>query len=716
MDEAEIEDLENLLLQEEEISHLVDTTTSLKSQTKQSTTSDAVTERIARNNEIIQKMLLSKDLDSSSDDDDGEGKNHLLEKYNDYGKNINQNLKFNQLQKKEKFIDHEITNINASSSTNELSRNFLQKPIVSNVPVLKADKTDENKNIYIDPIFGMRISRPLISSQLLKERMTGRIAVPFFKLRNFIETSDLNSDWVIAGVLVSKTAIKTSQNGNQYCIWKMSDLRGDIKTISVFLFRSAYKDLWKTQDGTIVAVLNPKVFDKKPGNSGDEVTLSIDTSQKVMILGMSKDLGKCRSKKKNGDACNAIVNINNCEYCIYHVKQEYNNASNRSGFKQVSTRGLDDLRNKVLGKNEVFYGGQIFTAVRAVKNPKQMAKDQDRLTKLSDYYQSPFQGTQIGVKTPKSKEPVPYATVKRTEVQAAKVEGSVKQRHKDLERLAMLKGTNLNTSTDSSDIDKCGAANQLALLSTIKRPQLRREGFSLEISSPKTEKEIEANRLKALAILKKKPLEKSNPNFIKHRGTDQGKKRALDEMIKSSEAIELNKASEDGGQTKKQKLDAERDERLKRIMEATSSHQTLLTDKELEAEEKYFSKLEKKEAMEEKMLNTFKVECKAVICRICKYMAFSASDMCKAEKHPLRVVDAEKRFFKCQDCGNRTVTLYRIPKITCKNCNSSRWERTAMMRERNMNVGEKLSIRGDEESFIGSMQINGGNVNLLVPE
>lgn len=134
----------------------------------------------------------------------------------------------------------------------------------------------------------------------------------------------------------------------------------------------------------------------------------------------------------------------------------------------------------------------------------------------------------------------------------------------------------------------------------------------------------------------------------------------------------------------------------------------------MERQDKYFETLEKKEAMEEKMLNTTKVACKAVICLTCKYVALSAADRCKEERHPLKVKDAEKRFFRCKDCGNRTISLQRLPKLACKNCQSSRWERTSMMADKNVPI-MPLSIRGHEETFIGS--INGSaNLNLLVPD
>lgn len=239
-----------------------------------------------------------------------------------------------------------------------------------------------------------------------------------------------------------------------------------------------------------------------------------------------------------------------------------------------------------------------------------------------------------------------------------------------------------------------------------KVPSLSKSSFSFTVDLNSSAK------LKAIELLKKKPIEKSNPNFIKHRGTETGKKRALEQ---------LSREEEENSQ-KKQKLDkpidaAEqaRKDKIQKILEASSSHTELIKAHELSVQDEYFGKLEKKEMMEEKMLNTMKVECKAVICLTCKYKAFSAAPRCKDESHPLKVVDAEKRFYECENCTNRVVTLFRIPKQSCSNCQSSKWKRTGMIRDKKCLIGNELSIRGDEETFIGNIQTK-GNLNLCVAE
>lgn len=298
---------------------------------------------------------------------------------------------------------------------------------------------------------------------------------------------------------------------------------------------------------------------------------------------------------------------------------------------------------------------------------------------------------------------------------AETVPTSAAQRMKDLERLKILNGSQPSTSTaspsTSSPAPQLTQQEKLALMNVNlnKTPSLSQASFSFTLSSPTPRNKNDLAKAKAAALLQKKPIEKSNPNFIKYRGTDAGKKRVL-------ENIELD--STDGNASKKQKLAEEvekfRNEKIRQLVAAKSSHCDLIELHEANVQDQYFNKLEKKEAMEEKMLNTTKLECKAVICLVCKYKAFSAAQRCKDENHKLKVVEAEKRFYECEDCQNRTITLFRIPKISCSNCQGSRWKRTGMIRDKSsVSNGEHLSLRGDEELFIGNLQSK-GNLNLCV--
>lgn len=671
-------------------------------------------------------------LDSSDDEDVS---NFLQRKYNEYGRDINTMLKKQQETKHDDQVSRTVDrNIRAELARAmesqkrgvqptphafpdyELSRVSNVRPTADTAKPKPIMTGPSDVGVYTDPVFGLRIVHPLISSTAMQERMVGRKAVTITSIPAHLAHGDKSVDWAIAGVIVTKGSIMTSKKGSQYCIWKLSDLRTDMKQVSVFLFKSACKDLWKTAQGMVVAVLNPGVMDN---DKAGDVTLSLDTAQRCMILGQSKDLGTCKSKKKNGEPCTAVVNKAACEFCVFHVKQEYGKMSSRNDLQSATSgRGLEALRNKVLGKSEVFYGGQSFSAVPAKKNTKLVAKDQQRMMSLSEYYQSPGgsnSGSANNATTPKT--PTSTHSDPSTRKMASTIETNVQQRQRDLDRLQKLKeetaryelATSSSASSSPVRAPAPAAPEKFSKLtfSAQAKPSLQRDGFSMSLGSGSlTKQQADFNKAKALALLKK-PIAASNPNFIKHRGTELGRKRAAEEL-----------AANDPTQLKRQKITADAEkfqkERIAAIIGAKSSHADLVTAKHEEAQSQYFDRLEKKEAMEEKMLGTFSVPCKAVQCLQCRYTAFSASDRCKQERHRLKVIDAEKRFFECKDCGKRTTTVHRMPKLTCTNCKGSRWQRSAMIKDRSAeSAGEQLSIRGDEETFIGSLQ-SGGNLNLCV--
>lgn len=331
------------------------------------------------------EIKLAEDANDSSDEEDLQ---HFFErKYHEYGRDINQMLKRKDADRKDTVVGNEVArNLRASNYTKPQS--FTSTPAATvNRPQPVAQPSAKPENVYTDPIFGIRIVQPLISSTMLRERMLGRTPVEIRYLQNHLMNSDLSNDWCLSGVIVNKGPVQTSNAGSQYVIWKLSDLKGEIKTTSLFLFKSAFKELWKTAQGMVIAVLNPSVFSRK--DSSGESSVSIDSAQRVMILGKSKDFGTCKSKKKNGDPCSSIVNLNVCEYCIYHVKQEYGKFSARSELQSATSgRGLQSLRNKVLGKSEVFYAGKSYMAESSKPSKKVTEKDRNRLMSLSETFLS----------------------------------------------------------------------------------------------------------------------------------------------------------------------------------------------------------------------------------------------------------------------------------------------------------------------------------------
>lgn len=191
--------------------------------------------------------------------DDEQNKYYENQKYNQYGKDV----KF--------LLESSETTRNAEPPNNN---NTTWKATPTQTKPLQSSRTPTEKcDVYTDPVFGIRIIKPLISSMVLQERMIGREAVHMSKIKKFIAKEKIDVDWVVAGVIVNKL-IKTASNGKQYCLWTLSDLHNDLQTVSVFLFGNAYKEFWKSSIGTVVGILNPDVFESKAGNK-DEVSSAL---------------------------------------------------------------------------------------------------------------------------------------------------------------------------------------------------------------------------------------------------------------------------------------------------------------------------------------------------------------------------------------------------------------------------------------------------------
>lgn len=647
------------------------------------------------------------DTDSS---DDEEQRNYTERKYSDYGSGVKKILDHQENEQRDKRLDFEVrlrqTNMDVKIARNTFKTKKPAEQVSKNTfcaPETK--KTKETADIYTDPIFGIRITKPLISSTALLDRMQGREAINMLRVKRHVENEDLSKDWVIAGVIVRKSTPKKSQKGNQFLIWTLSDLKDDLKTVSMFLFRKAYNDLWKTSEGTVVAVLNPNVLDRSQ-NSNEQASLSVENPDRVMILGQSKDLGVCKSKKKNGEPCTAFVNLSQCDHCIYHIKQEYQKYSRRQELQSSTMgKGLVNLQNKVLGKSTVIYGGKAYSALPSGNTTKVKERDNNRLMSLTDYYKSE------GDKFMMNKAPCGAGPMKNNSI----LHSPAAVRTSDTERLNKLTSTPQAVKTQQLTLgERVGSSPKLSRGGTFG---LKGSG-TIDLSMTYGQKAAERAKANAFRLIQQNGgLSKSDPNNIK--GTQAGKKRAFEKLNGSSSDENESKKSrpDDNTRPDMKKPKGVLSERFKKILEASSAHQNLIQQHEDDEQDKYFNKLEKKEQMEEKMLNTFKLACKAVRCVKCKYTAFSASQLCKDERHPLKVLDSFKRFFKCADCNNRTVSLELIPLHSCSNCSGSRWEKAPMLREKKVtSLSGGLSIRGEEETFIGGQVSTGKNINLLVPD
>jgi minichromosome maintenance protein 10 len=273
---------------------------------------DDAAEQKAKDEKVGKSLLKLDDADTSDEEDQ---RDFQSSKYNDFGREINKKMK--EKEETRKFDSIRVPPMDPEPST---SHSLPIRPVFTDKSevIKRLSSAPAEPAVFCDPVFGLRIVQPLVSSAILKERMEGRTSVGVTHARFHTERGDISKDWAIAGVIVNKSAVKQTKKGDAFSIWQISDLRGEIKLVTIFLFRTAHKELWKTNVGTVIGILNPKVLERK--DEKVEAVLSVDNHQKLMILGQSKDLGNCRAKKNNGEVCGAIINKTSCDVCICKFK------------------------------------------------------------------------------------------------------------------------------------------------------------------------------------------------------------------------------------------------------------------------------------------------------------------------------------------------------------------------------------------------------------
>jgi len=704
-----------------------------------------------------------QDLMDSSDEEKDEEGNSLL---NDYGRDIK--LSLGHKQRVSRVQPQDTDNITPSSSNNKSA---------TRMPAMKGSqqqtslaKKEPKAHFIVERNSGIRISRPKISQVQIQSAMNGRRMVHMSRIAEARASKETDGDWVTIGVLYYKAPHKTSASGNEYSIWKLTDLKGEIKTVTMFLFGNSHKSHWKLPLNKVVGILNPKIMEDRQGGHKDkgELTISIDHPDKLLEIGDSLDLAKCASLKADKTNCTNIVNKHVCEFCTYHVKKAYTAAgagraglmSTFSGLSSEATRNRIMQKVAPLSKGEMFAGGRLLnhntgggagrdTSANLTvgrKSIQEREKDARLLASL---------GSRDTISKSLS-EPSPSRMTKRNlpptvQFLSSQEKEAIRKvaKHESEELVTRLLAPTLAAKTmraglvkaqqksDNSD-DKVVKKSAKSLLMEHSQalgragnPKLGRgigqsDMISIDVS-PSVKSSYSASHSRALAILKNKnkSLHKEDPNKVhkKNNVLTPDRVQTMKRRAERSSADDEDQSSPGGKApaSKRSKTDEKESpktvrvfgremsqEELDALRSRKSKNQHLLNEAELEAADKYFDTMEKRDEMEEKMLSTFEMKTKAVTCHVCNYTAFKASDICKQEQHRYKVIDAVKRFYHCKDCKKRVTCLTKLPKEACTKCGGSSWVRSGMIAERKGPKlgGENLSVRGNEEGWLGGTIMN----------
>ena len=197
-----------------------------------------------------------------------------------------------------------------------------------------------------EPFSSLHLSKRQLPHSFLTQNLSGKHIFLLPDLLGAVKSPDYllpdipEPDHVVLAILASKSdpishkgaqkstsadksagseAVESEQNANgKYMVFTLTDLKW---TVDLFLFTTAYTRFRKLTPGTVVALLNPDVMPPPPGRADTgrfslKLTSSDDT---VLEVGTSRDLGWCKSVRKDGKQCGSWIDKRHTEFCEFHV-------------------------------------------------------------------------------------------------------------------------------------------------------------------------------------------------------------------------------------------------------------------------------------------------------------------------------------------------------------------------------------------------------------
>ncbi|CAG8983669.1 hypothetical protein HYALB_00004101 [Hymenoscyphus albidus] len=208
-----------------------------------------------------------------------------------------------------------------ASSAVPPSRNTKSKITPSDVSETEASQ--------FEPFSATHLSKRIIPHHALTRTLSGKKT---FLVPDLLRTvkgpdfsaPDIEEDLVVFAIIAKKTDPRShvpngkSEKRGKYMIMGLTDLKWEL---DLALFDSAFDKFWKLTPGTLIAILNPG-FMPPPRGRADTGKFSLvlnSDADTVLEIGNARDLGFCKSVKKDGKTCDSWIDKRHTEFCDFHV-------------------------------------------------------------------------------------------------------------------------------------------------------------------------------------------------------------------------------------------------------------------------------------------------------------------------------------------------------------------------------------------------------------
>ena len=252
----------------------------------------------------------------------------------------------------------EFSNPNAppefTKPTKPVAKQKSQSPPSGAVQSATTPKPTPTDASLFEPFSSLHLSKRLIPHDSLTKALTGKsiLLLPDLlatvKAPDYALPDDLEADYVVLATIASKSsplahkdrhkssdttgpsnedttsttqASESSANvRGKFLALTLTDLKW---SLDLYLFSTAYTRWWKLTPGTVIAILNPSIMPPPPNNPhSNRWSLSLHSNDDTILeVGKSRDLGWCKSVKRDGKECGQWVDKRHTEVCEWHVER-----------------------------------------------------------------------------------------------------------------------------------------------------------------------------------------------------------------------------------------------------------------------------------------------------------------------------------------------------------------------------------------------------------
>lgn len=232
----------------------------------------------------------------------------------------------------------------ASNDSRKRVRSPSPKPKNSDTPSRQSSQITSAS--LFEPFSSLHLSKRLLPHNFLTGTFSGKHIFLLPSLLGAVKSPDFllpdvpEPDHVVLAIIASKSsplnhkgahkftsaestsvaeAVDSEQNANgKYMVLTLTDLKW---SVDLFLFATGYTRFRKLTPGTVVALLNPDIMPPPPGRADTgRFSLKLGSSDDTVLeIGTSRDLGWCKSVRKDGKQCGSWIDKRHTEFCEFHI-------------------------------------------------------------------------------------------------------------------------------------------------------------------------------------------------------------------------------------------------------------------------------------------------------------------------------------------------------------------------------------------------------------